>query len=71
MSKGFDFLAGSGGVEKSTPHLIEVEIDTNCEECFAPADKVYYNKENKRLIVICENNHERSVQGNWSWIADG
>lgn len=71
MSKGFDFLA-DGGAEKSAPsNLIEVEIESSCEECFAPADKVYYNKDNKTLDMTCENGHHRVIQGNWSWLING
>lgn len=62
-----EFIKGKG-VGK-TPTLIEIEnVDTGCEHCFAPADKVYYNKDKRTLLVICTNGHESNIEGNWSQI---
>jgi len=65
-----EFIQGKGAPKKA-PDLIEVDIDSACEKCFAPADKVYYNKVNKTLIVICPSEHETILQGNWGWIING
>lgn len=70
MPKDFNFMMGEGA-EESAPNLIEVDVDSSCEECFAPAEKVYYNKDNKTLVMVCENNHTRAIQGNWSWLING
>jgi len=59
------------GAANPAPDLIEMELDSACEKCFAPADKVYYNKVNKTLIVICPNGHESILTGNWGWLVDG
>lgn len=59
-----DFLGGKGA--NKAPNLIEIKIlDTVCDHCFAPADKVYYNVDKKILLVICIKGHESSREGNW------
>lgn len=59
-----DFLGGEGA--EKAPDLIEIKnLDTGCSYCFAPADKVYYNKSKKTLLVICDNGHESNIEGNW------
>ena len=61
------FIRGKGADE--APDLIEIEnLDTGCDHCFAPADKVYYNVTKKTLIVICINGHESNLEGNWAQI---
>lgn len=62
-----EFLSGKGA--KKAPALIEIEnLDTGCDHCFAPADKVYYNIDKKTLLVICGAGHESNIEGNWSQI---
>jgi hypothetical protein len=59
-----DFIGGKGA--QKAPDLIEIKnLDTNCDHCFAPAEKVYYNVNKKTLLVVCANNHESNIQGNW------
>lgn len=60
-----EFISGLGA--NKAPNLIELEnIDTGCDYCFAPADKVYYNINKKTLLVICSNGHESNIEGNWA-----
>lgn len=66
-----EFIGGSGAEESAPSGLVEVDIDTNCDQCFAPASKVYYNSNKKTLLVVCINDHKLTVQGNWGWIVDG
>lgn len=62
-----EFVGGKGA--SKAPDLIEIKnLDTLCDNCFAPADKVYYNVSKKTLLVICSNGHETNVEGNWSQI---
>lgn len=66
-----DFIRGKDAPKKASA-LIEINgLDTQCEKCFAPADKVYYNSVDKTLIVNCVNEHETILQGNWSWLVNG
>lgn len=59
---------GGKGADKA-PDLVEIEnLDTGCDHCFAPANKVYYNVNKKTLLVICMNGHESNVEGEWSRI---
>lgn len=59
-----EFLGGEGASQ--APELIEIHnLDTNCDHCFATADKVYYNVNKKTLLVVCTNNHQSVVEGNW------
>lgn len=62
-----EFIDGKGA--DPAPSLIEIEnLDTRCDHCFAPADKVYYNINKKTLLVKCGNGHESNVEGEWSRI---
>lgn len=62
-----EFLRGKGA--DKAPDLIEINnLDTGCNQCFALADKVYYNKSNKTLLVICTKGHESRVEGNWEQV---
>lgn len=65
------FLGGRKDVEKSASALIEVEVDTMCDQCFAPATKVYYNTKSKKLLVVCADDHECTIDGNWEWLVNG
>lgn len=59
-----EFLGGKGA--NKAPDLIEIKnLDTRCDYCFAPADKVYYNGSKKTLLVICTAGHESNIEGNW------
>lgn len=59
-----DFLGRKGA--SMAPDLIEINnLDTMCDHCFAPADKVYYNRSRKTLLVICTSGHESNIEGNW------
>ena len=61
-----EFL-GAGAAD--APDLVEINnVDTRCDYCFAPADKVYYNINKKTLLVICIKGHESNIEGNWSQI---
>lgn len=62
-----EFIKGKGA--SKAPDLVEIQnVDTGCEYCFAPADKVYYNNSKRTLLVICTNGHESNIEGNWSQI---
>jgi hypothetical protein len=62
-----EFISRKGADE--APNLIEIKnMDTGCDHCFAPADKVYYNITRKTLLVICASGHESNIEGNWSQI---
>lgn len=65
------FLGGRKGAEQSAPALIEVNVDTVCDNCFAPAKKVYYNGKSKTLLVVCAEGHDSTINGDWSWIVNG
>lgn len=65
-----EFIGGKGA-DSAAPDLVEVAVDTQCEECFAPATKVYYNRESKTLIVTCAESHESELAGNWEWVVNG
>lgn len=56
---------------KEEPVGVEVFIDGQCAECFAPADRVFYSKENKRLTTNCTRGHSTSVEANFDWLLDG
>jgi len=56
---------GGKGADKALD-LIEINnLDTGCDHCFAPANKVYYNVNKKTLLVICASGHESNIEGNW------
>jgi hypothetical protein len=38
-----------------------VEVDGMCEECYWPLDHGYYDAKNKKLKIVCLNNHERTI----------
>lgn len=61
----------SGGTDEPVPNTVEVDIDAICQKCFAPADKVYYNQDNKKLLVVCINGDRIEQEGNWSKIFNG
>lgn len=62
-----DFIDGKGA--SRAPDLIEINnLDTRCDNCFAPADKVYYNKDRKTLLVVCSAGHEFEIPGDWEGI---
>lgn len=59
---------GGKGADKA-PTLIEIKnLDTNCDDCFAPAIEVYYNTIKKTLLVVCSKGHRSNIEGNWSQI---
>lgn len=62
-----EFIKGKGADQ--APTIVKISnLDTMCEQCFAPADEVYYNTTKKTLLVICVNGHESSIEGNWTQI---
>lgn len=62
-----DFINGKG-VDKA-PDLIEIEnMSVGCDYCYSQADKVYYNTDSKKIMVICENGHVSNIEGNWEHI---
>lgn len=59
---------GRKGANKA-PDLIEIKnLDTSCENCFAPATEVYYNTSKKTLLVVCPAGHRSNIEGNWTQI---
>lgn len=62
-----EFIKGKG--VPAAPALIKIDnLDTMCNNCFAPADEVYYNTVKKTLLVVCVNGHESNIEGNWAQI---
>lgn len=59
---------GKGDNERSPLSRIEVEIDTICDKCFAPGEKVYYNRDEKTLTSVCIHGHVTEIEGNWFWL---
>lgn len=56
--------------EDSSPKNLgtKVDIEVACDECHVSADSVFYKKEVKKVITICENGHQISLDMDLSWL---
>lgn len=52
-----DDILGKG--KKQSQEIIEV--DGICEECFWPLDRGTYDAKNKKLTIVCSNEHVRTI----------
>ena len=49
------------GKTKKIQQLEQIDLDGICEECFWPLNHGFYNKDAKKLKVVCVNDHERTL----------